>query len=494
MQSWEEVIHTAMIGTDKKILSLNNLPAELAAVQSALSDIAGSDKEALYLQQASLLLNYKQCGLTIPQKEEVDAGIALPEEKPYCSTTAAQVLKDVLNAESMVLLNYWLRRCSEKGELFPPVFIPVLFSKATQDKQLQELVFRCSGKRGEWISRLNENWQFSSNENPEETWQTGTAEQRRSVLKETRRVNPLLGLNWLQQTWATEDAAGKLGFLEALKTGLNEADIPFLESLQSEKSKKVKEEALELLKHIPGSSLIRLYQQVLEEAVQVKKERSLMGLSSKTVLQFKLPASIPEAVFQSGIEKMSSQKNVSDERYIIHQLISYTPPVFWETHFQLKPAEVIDLFSKTEEGQEHINAIGLAASRFPDSDWATSLIADEKRLFPDLICQLTPDQKEKYLLKHFEKAGDTLIQGVTKTGEEWSVNLAKTIFKYTSNKPDQYPKTYYRDIIHLIPVAVAAELSRCCPVEQYPAMAWSRTTEYLLYLLDLKKQIHQSFN
>jgi len=494
MQSWEEVIHTAMIGTDKKILSVTNLPADLAAVQTTLSDLTGNDKEALYLQQASLLMNYKQCGLTLLQKEMAGTGIALPEEKPYCSAAAAQVLKEVLNAEAPVLLHDWLNNCNEKGQVFQPVFIPALFSKATQEKHLQELVMHCSGKRGEWISRLNENWNFYSGENPEETWQTGTQDQRRLVLKETRISDPALGLAWLQQSWATEDAAGKLGFLEVLKSGLNEADILFLESLQTEKSKKVKEEAINLLKHIPGSSLIRLYQQVLEEAVQVKKERSLMGLSSKTVLHFKLPSSIPEAVFQSGIEKMSSQKNISDDRFIIYQLISYTPPVFWEKHFQLKPVEIIDLFCKTEEGYEHTGAIGLAASRFPNPEWAAILTSDPNRLFLDLISQLPPDQQEKYLLKHFDKAGDTLMQLVAKTREEWSVNLAKTIFKYTSNKPDQYPKSYYRDIIHLIPTAVAAELNRCTPVEQYPAMTWNKTCEYLLYLLDLKKQIHQSFN
>ncbi len=494
MQSWEDVIHTAMIGTDKKILSVSQLPESLAAVQTMLTDKSGNDKEILYLQQSSLLMNYKQCGLSLLQKEEIGTSMAQPEEKPYCSAVAAQVLKEVLNAEAPLLLEYWLRRCAENEQIFPPVFIPALFSKARQEKYLQGLVVRCSGKRGEWMCGLNENWNFYRGENTEETWQTGTQEQRRTVLKETRRTNPALGLTWLQQTWATEDAAGKLAFLEVLKTGLNEGDISFLESLHTEKSKKVKEEAVNLLKHTPGSSLIRLYQQVLAEAVQIKKERSLMGLSSKTVLQFKLPSSVPEAIFESGIQKMSSQKNISDDRFIIYQLISFTPPVFWEQHFQLKPVEIIDLFCKTEEGYEHTGAIGMAASRFPSPEWAALMIEDENRLFLDLIVQLSPEQKEKYLLKHFEKAGDTLIQLVGNTTVEWSVSLTKAIFKYTSTNPNQFTKTYYRDHIHLIPVGVVPELTRCTPSESYPAVAWGNTCDYLRELLSLKEQIHQSFN
>ncbi len=98
MQSWEDVIHTAMIGTDKKVLLVNQLPESLAAIQSTLSEKSGNDKEVLYLQQASLLMNYKQCGRALLQNEETGSSMAKPEEKPYCSTAAAQVLKEVLHA------------------------------------------------------------------------------------------------------------------------------------------------------------------------------------------------------------------------------------------------------------------------------------------------------------------------------------------------------------------------------------------------------------
>ena len=95
MQSWEDVIHTAMIGTDKKILSVSQLPESLAAVQPTLADKSGNDKEALYLQQAYLLMNYKKCGLTLLQKEEISTGVSQPEVKPYFSSLSSQVLKAV---------------------------------------------------------------------------------------------------------------------------------------------------------------------------------------------------------------------------------------------------------------------------------------------------------------------------------------------------------------------------------------------------------------
>ena len=218
-----------------------------------------------------------------------------------------------------------------------------------------------------------------------------------------------------------------------------------------------------------------------------------MGLASKTVLQFKLPATVPGSIFEYGIQKLSSNKNISDERFIIYQLISYTPPVFWEQHLQLNPAAIIDLFCKTEEGYEHTAAIGMDASRFPSPGWAALMIEDENRLFLDLIVQLSPEQKEKYLLKHFEKAGDTLIQLVGNTTEELSVPLSKAIFKYTSTNPNQFTKTYYRDHIHLIPAGVVPELTRCTPSESYPAVVWGNTCDYLRELLSLKEQIHQSF-
>src|SRR5262249_13671653 len=149
-----------------------------------------------------------------------------------------------------------------------------------------------------------------------------------------------------------------------------EEDIPFLESLSSEKSKKVKEEALQLLKQIPGSAITKQYEEILKQAVIFKKEKALLGMISKTVVQFKMPASIDAAIYKTGIDKLSSNKEFSDDEFIVFQLIQAVPLSFWEKHFESDPAAIIDLFQKDPIGKKMIPALVIAITRFRNKRWA----------------------------------------------------------------------------------------------------------------------------
>jgi hypothetical protein len=51
-------------------------------------------------------------------------------------------------------------------------------------------------------------------------------------------------------------------------------------------------------------------------------------LTTKTSIQIKLPAGVDESIFTIGIEKLAGQKaTVTDESFVIYQLISTVPPV-----------------------------------------------------------------------------------------------------------------------------------------------------------------------
>ena len=64
-----------------------------------------------------------------------------------------------------------------------------------------------------------------------------------------------------------------------------------------------------LLKQNPLSSpIVLLYQQLLQKAVFLKKEKTLLGLSSKISLQFLLPDNIEETIYKIGIDKLSNTK------------------------------------------------------------------------------------------------------------------------------------------------------------------------------------------
>lgn len=493
MQFWDSIINTAMIGTDKKQVGVAELPADLSEPATAIHNNEGADKEQKFLQLAAVAFNFRQSGVT-PLQKEVNISPAPAEEKEYCNAVAIQTLKDILNEESIPLLKFWLQHCDRKQQLAPPETLPVLLDTGTQYKNLQVLIASCCGKRGEWLSGFNNAWNFSSTQTGEELWQTGTQEQRKIVFKETRKINSTQAREWLQQTWSQEDANTKLGFLEFMPENISEDDIPFLESLSTEKSKKVKEEALKLLKQIPGSAIVKQYQELLQQSVVAKKGKALLGMISKTNLEFKLPGSFDEAIFKTGIEKLSSSKEIKDEEFIIYQLIQSVPPSFWETQLGGDPKAIIDLFQKDETGKKMIPALVIAITRFNDTRWALYFIQHSEVFYIDIIPLLQSQQQEVYSIKFFDNYPDSIIQYATQRETEWSVELTKNIFKYTAKNPYQYNRSFYNQHMHLVPYAIIVELEKCTPADEYLRNTWSNTSDYIVKLITLKIQTQKAFN
>ena len=494
MEAWNNIINAAMIGTDKKAISTTDLPDDLSEAANMISSNDAIDKEEKFLQLASLTFNYRQCGLLPLHKEQINISIAATEEKEYCSNHSAQVLKDIFTEDSIPLLGFWLKKCNERNKIALPELLPNLFSIGAQQKKLQTLIADCCGKRGEWLSGFNSAWNFSSTQTSEELWQRGTPEQRKKLLQEIRKINPAQAIEWLQQTWPHEDANTKTGFLEILSSSINESDILFLESLSSEKGKKVKDEAYDLLKHIPSSSIVLQYQQVLQQTVFLKKEKTLLGLSSKTSLQFHLPDNIDEAIYKSGIDKLSNTKDFSDEEFIIKQLIQSVPTSFWEKQLDCKPQDVINHFQKELTGKKMMPALILALKKFPNHEWAIAFMQHSEIFYIDIIPLLPLQQQDFYSNKFFEKFPDSIIQYAVQREAEWGVELASNILRYTAKNYYQYNRSFYNQHIHLIPAKIAMELEKFAPNEDNLRGSWGGMSDYILKLLQIKSQTIQSFN
>ena len=484
-----------MMGTDKKQVGTMDIPSDLEDVAKTIQENQVNDREEKFLQLASIASLYRQCGV-LPAAKEVIMRFAAEEEKLYCNPPAIHVLKDIFTEESIPLLKFWLQHCYEKQKLVLPEIVPHLLGTAVQQKKLQFLVASCCGKRGEWLASFNSEWNFSSTQTGEELWQTGTLEQRKEILKQTRKADPAKAREWIQQTWAQEDANTKQGLLEILSENTSEQDIPFLESLSTEKSKKVKEQALQLLRQIPGSSILQQYEEIIKQGVSVKKEKALLGISNKTVLQFQLPASMPESIFKSGIEKLSGQKNISDESFIFYQLIGFIPPVFWESHLTCTSSEVIELFRRTDEGKRMIPALGSAVGRFQTTKWASLFLDDEKRFYSDLVPLLEKKQREQYLLKFIDVdiMKEDVIRIAMQEDNEWRIDLAKAILKHAAKNPYQFNRNFFNQHIHLLPVQIVGELEKCTPPEEHFRASWSNMSEYISKLISLKIQTIKAFN
>ncbi len=493
MQFWDTIINTAMMGTDKKQVSIGEVPAGLEEAATFINGNTAKDKEEKFLQLAALTLSYRQCGV-LPPKKELRMLAAPVEEKQYCNEMASQALKDIISEESIHLLKFWLQHCYEKQQVVQPELVPVLLARGAEQKKLQLMIAACCGKRGEWLGGFNTVWNFSSTQTGEELWQTGTLEQRKEILKQTRNTDPVKAREWVQQTWVQEDANTKTSFLEILADNACDEDIPFLESLSAEKSKKVKDMAMQLLKQIPASAIVRMYEQALSLAVVLKKEKALLGMMSKTTLQCSLPESMDEAIYKTGIDKLSNTKELTDDEYVISQLMQAVSPSFWEKHLEMNPEQIIDLFQKDASGKKMIPALVNAITRFHDTRWALYFMQYSQVFYIDIIPLLQAQQQEAYSNKFFDKYPDNIIQYAMARETEWSIELAKNIFRHAAKNPHQYNRSFYSQHIHLVPVHIVAGLEKCTPPEDNLRTMWSNTSEYIIKLVTLKIQTIKAFN
>jgi hypothetical protein len=494
MEAWNKIIHTAMMGTDKKMIGAEELAPTLAETAAVIADNTTIDKEEKFLQLTSLTYNYRQCAVMPLKKETFGLAQAPPEEKQYCSPVAMQVLKDILFEESQSLLQLWLSACAKANRLVHPEMIPSLFAIGKQYKQLRTNIAACTGKRGEWLCQFNAEWNYSVSQSTEELWNTGTADQRKAVLTELRSADPGAARALLEQTWPQEDAATKVSFLEILSINIGNDDLPFLESLQNEKSKKVKEEALKLVKQIPGSALVQQYMTVLEEAVIIKTEKALLGMMSKTSLSFQLPAAIDPEIFKTGIEKLSSNsKEFSDDEFIIFQLMQFVPPSFWEQQLSKTPQQIIELFEKDATGKKMIPALLLATLQFKQHQWAVYLMQYCSTFYIDLIPMLPAQQQEYYANRFFADYADNIIRYAVEFNREWSMEMTRKIFTHAAKNPYHYTRSFFSQHIARIPSAVEPELGMFVPAEEYQRNSWMKTKEYIAKLINLKNQITTTF-
>lgn len=498
MEFWNNIIHSAMIGTGKKTIGVEELPADLAEAATLVNEQTTTDKETKFLQLAALAFNYRQSGILPLKKEGLGLAPCPAEEKPFCSDVAMQTLKNILAEENNNLLELWMQNCSAKNQIVQPGLLPAILSAGVQQKSIQPLITDCCGRRGEWLSRFNEAWNFSSNQTIEERWQNGTLEQRKAVLKDLHNAEPAKAREWLQQTWAQEDAATKIALLEMLTETISQDDLPFLESLSAEKSKKVREEVNNLLKLIPGSAIVKKYEEILKQTVSLRKEKALLGLSSKINLHFQLPAQIDENIFKEGVEKLSSTKEYTDDEYIIFQLIRYVPPAFWEQHLNESFQHVIAHFQREAVGKKLFPAIVLALKHFNDHQRAITVMQYSETFYLHIIPLLPWQQQDFYCNKFFTNHADSVIGYASQMKAEWSMEFTLKVFSYIIEKPYDYTRSlyytrhFYDRIIHLLPAKI--DLARFTPPDDNSKAAWSKTGDYVTKLINLKAQTINAFN
>lgn len=102
-------------------------------------------------------------------------------------------------------------------------------------------------------------------------WRLGTTAQRLAYFRRLRAQDPAAARALMVASWKKEKAEAREGIVEALATGLGEADLPLLEMAITDRSGGVRQAAAQVLLHLPESGLVQRAEALAASHMNVTK-------------------------------------------------------------------------------------------------------------------------------------------------------------------------------------------------------------------------------
>ena len=158
----ERLATTALFGTGRRPVVLDDAPGALAGALAGLSEVDGEPPELL-LDAAALTAAYRRAGVT-PTTATPPA--AAPDDPaPAVPPAAVRRLRELLAEGEPELLRQWLAAAAGRGYRAPHAALPALLDLATgsdgEPTALREAVVPLLGTRGRWLATFAEAWAWA---------------------------------------------------------------------------------------------------------------------------------------------------------------------------------------------------------------------------------------------------------------------------------------------------------------------------------------------
>jgi hypothetical protein len=492
MEFRNNIINTALLGTEKKQLSAAELPASLQPpVEQILQE--PTDNETKFLKGATLVLNFCKAGI-LPLKLPLQPDEAPRETLTYCSKDAIRVLRDTLSNKYHTLTWYWCKLCSEKNLIVQPHLLPELFEWGLATRKQHAGLFRqVIGERGIWFARFSDEWAFVNSAGELTDWDTATLKQRVTYLEQLRNDRPPMAVEKIQAVWKEENAASRVELIGPLAINISADDEAFLMEILSDKSQKVKEKALQLLKLIPGSDLMQMYEQILRDSVQLVQGK-MLGLIGQSI-SIKLKLSDSEQIRKTGIQVLSSEKGISDDDFVLMQLMAEVLPSFWEKHLQCNAAQAVKIFASKSDLKKYQLPLCNAVIKFNNKTWASEIMEQ----FSTTPVQLLYVMDDETRIRHAEKFLQASISEVVlslRSGAivDWPLKFTRSLLTLLADNPTAFNKNFYETISLYLPSSLIKELDSLTPSDELKKLYWPKLAQEIKELMEMKERVKIVFS
>ncbi|MCX3058352.1 DUF5691 domain-containing protein [Streptomyces beihaiensis] len=368
---WDDLVTTALLGTERR---------------------PSAEADALW-DEAAVLTVRRRAGLRPgaaakpPEPADDDPRPPLPAaarrrlamlltDRPGAGTTRRGSTPDLLE-----LLPQWLSTANAHGYAPPPELLPALLDAARGRTDLRPQVLAFAGPRALWLARLNPDWRFALRAapgagaalpDPEDAervrrlWEEGLFAERVALLAALRARAPQKARSLLSGTWRTERAEDRLMFLDSLRTGLEDADEPFLEQALSDRSRNVRATAAELLAALPGSALA---------GRMAERARSCVALDRTTgAVVVEAPHECDAGMERDGVAAKPPAGR-GERSWWLGQLVEAAPLGCWSDRLGGGTPEEIVALDVADDWRGELHAAWCrAAVRQRDTGWSRALL------------------------------------------------------------------------------------------------------------------------
>ncbi|HEY9638016.1 MAG TPA: DUF5691 domain-containing protein [Coleofasciculaceae cyanobacterium] len=504
---WQEVITVALVGTQRRSLTLAPSNGQLGDLLSRLNN---SDPEEALLSAVSAISLYQQAGQLPVKDNQPLPEPCQPDQLVSCSTRAGQHLRLMLLKEREKVLPEWLAAAAKAGKRVPENCLPGLLELGRNSGQLRSAILPVLGKRGLWLAAQNPDWDYVVSEDIELTWTTGSRVARQLLLQQLRSKNPSAARERLAAVWDQEKSEERIAFLETFQTGLSIDDEPFLEAALDDRRKEVRCKAAEFLAHLPESRLCQQMAERIRTVLILKEKRNRLHLD------FTTPEAAEEGLTRDGIDSKQPPHLLGENAWRLLQMVAATPLSVWYRINGEPPSEWIQAAKRSEWDRTLVEGWAVAALRQQNIEWAEVLLSvhgnfngyliTQDKLIQGLIGVLPHDRRNAFFVNLLQSSPAPFdskhpaFSLLCRYRYPWSAKLSGAVIegikRYLSNTKNSYDwsvQSAIKDFACYMTPSLAPELSASLPAVVPKQSSWSSywadAIEELLALLNFRQEM-----
>jgi hypothetical protein len=490
MSFLENLTKVALLGTEKQSVALADAPQSI----KALADALPSEPAAKLLQLTAMAINYEKAGKkanSLPDDFQVDE--CKPESMEIIGKKAQSILENLLYEKRNSLILFYLYHFTKQKRLASPQLLPKILNFGKTNTDHKELLMRFVGNRGMWLAVQNPAWQYLLPHSLEEDWLHGTMEERKKALKKIRNTQPSKAITLLEVIWTEESASQRLDYLSILEKNLSETDEDFLTGKLTDRSGKVKAEAMRLLQSIPSSAMSQQVWENVSACFSIKTNKKTEE-SAPTALEVIFKAKGNEPIEEKPEnEIVNAEEAEKNNAYVeILELVKTVLPTRWEQHFGLTITELVEVFANSKKIKRFLSVVIEAVIYYQQERWARTLLNSQYGSDARLIAILPYQEREKYALKLLKEDADEVIESMLNEDyQEWSLTFTQKLMEVAITDVYAFNKDFFKKLIPFLHFEINKEILSYSFQDDYRKGYWTGTATEISYLLGLREEIKQ---